>query len=49
MDRNEISTQEVFAILGQKEIERLLLIDRVQKLEARIKELETPKTLKAVD
>ena len=35
----QIMPDQLFAILGQKEVERLLLINRVQQLEAKVKEL----------
>lgn len=37
-----VSGAQIMAILGQKEVERLLLLERVAQLEAIVKELTPP-------
>ena len=39
-----VSGAQIMAILGQKEVERLLLLERVAQLEALVKELTPPVT-----
>ena len=42
---NPVNADLVFSILGQKEVERLLLIQRVAQLEALLKESEKKKKI----